>query len=216
MSDNTEKEPEYTDAEKREIETKIRESHPEYAGVLDQMGDLREKLQVVDRRRFADRINDDDVKQMIRDDRLENLSMVTKPSLCVRCGHEIRHSDNEAGRCEKIVGPPAYGEPSDTLCGCICECPPEPHVAVFSPSSNPINTPGMDFPTAIQQVMKGHRVTRLEWENPEIWLMMFYWGAISPKQPAGKYLSIHHADGAVNPLVIGDGDLLGDDWVVVV
>lgn len=179
MSDNTEKEPEYTDAEKREIETKIRESHPEYAGVLDQMGDLREKLQVVDRRRFADRINDEDVKQMIREERADVRSMLTEPPT-----EFVSETARKIGQ--------------------------------FSPSSNPVNTPGMDFPTAIQQVMKGHRVTRLEWENPEIWLMMFYWGAISPKQPAGKYLSIHHADGAVNPLVIGDGDLLGDDWVVVV
>ena len=86
----------------------------------------------------------------------------------------------------------------------------------FSPSSQPSTSPGMDFPTALKQVIKGNRVTRLEWEHPEIWLMMFYWGAINPKVQAGKYLSIHHADGTVHPLYVGDGDLLADDWVVVV
>lgn len=87
---------------------------------------------------------------------------------------------------------------------------------VFSPSSDPNKPVGMDFTSAIKQVLEGKRVTRLEWNNPEIYLLMFMWGNISPKQPAGKYLSIHHADGSVNPLVINDGDMLGDDWVVVV
>lgn len=156
-----------------------------------------ENPQVTDKRRFADRINDDDVKQMIRDNREEVRSIVTEP-------------EESKGRFERptvrqiLDAQQNLGE-GETLSG-----------ATFSPSSSPVNTPGMNFPAAIQQVMKGHRVTRLEWENPEIWLIMFYWGALNPKQPAGKYLSIHHADGAMNPLVIGDGDLMGDDWVVVV
>lgn len=86
----------------------------------------------------------------------------------------------------------------------------------FSPSSTPSQTPGMDFPMALKQVMKGNRVTRLEWENPNIWLMMSYWGAINEKVPAGKYLTIVHADGSRNPLYVHAGDLLADDWVVVV
>lgn len=86
----------------------------------------------------------------------------------------------------------------------------------FSPSSDPNKPVGMDFATAIQQVIEGKRVTRLEWGNPEIWLMMFVWSNINPKTPTGKYLTIHHADGAMNPLAISDGDLAGDDWVVVV
>ena len=134
---------------------------------------------VIDKRRFADRINDEDVKQMIRDDREEVRSMHTGPG---------------------------FPQVADGLLS----------PASYSPSSTPSDKPGMDFPTAIKQVMKGHRVTRLEWENPEIWLMMFYWGAINPKVPAGKYLSIHFADGAMSPLYVNDGDLLGDDWVVVV
>lgn len=91
----------------------------------------------------------------------------------------------------------------------------QPEGADFSPSSVPSPTPGMDFSTAIQEVIKGKRITRLEWENPEIWLMMYYWGTVNPKTPAGKYLSIHHADGSMNPLCIKDADLFADDWVVV-
>lgn len=150
-----------------------------------------ENPQVVDKRRFT-------------------TLAIEEPVLCLRCGHERRFSDNEGGTCEKIADEEGH------FCGCGCEFPPEPHFATFSPSSQPSTSPGMDFPTAMKQVIKGQRVTRLEWENPDIWLMMFYWGQINPKVQAGKYLSIHHADGAVSPLYIGDGDLLADDWIVVV
>lgn len=87
--------------------------------------------------------------------------------------------------------------------------------ADFSPSSQAKEVPGMDFPAAIREVIKGHRVTRLEWENPDIWLIMFYWGRINPKTGPGKYLSIHHADGTMSQLYVSDGDLLANDWVIV-
>lgn len=122
---------------------------------------------VVDKRRFADRINDDDVKESIREGLEDIHSIVSKP-------------------------------------------------LEFSPSSVQSATPGMNFGDALKQVVKGQRVTRLEWENPEIWLYMFYWGRQSPKVPEGKYLSIHHADGAVHPLTPNDGDMMADDWVIVI
>ena len=65
-------------------------------------------------------------------------------------------------------------------------------------------------------MLEGKRVTRLEWGNPDIFLFMFMWGQINPNVPAGKYLSIHNADGSVHPLYMSDGDMLGDDWVEVV
>lgn len=92
---------------------------------------------------------------------------------------------------------------------------PNPIEHQFSPSSEPKSVPGMDFGTALKQVARGQRVTRLEWENPEIWLYMFYWGQQNPNTPAGKYLSIHHADGTNNPLTPSDGDMMAEDWVVV-
>ena len=168
MSENTKDEPkEYTDEEKREIEAQIRANHPEYNGVLDQMGELREKLQVVDKRRFAENIN-------------PALDLTTRILSSV---------DGDM---------PIAGSPT------------------FSPSSNPNKPIGMDFSAAIQEVRKGNRVTKVEWGNPDTWLMMFMWTNINPKTPAGKYLTIHHADGAMHPLYISDGDLAGDDWVVVV
>lgn len=88
--------------------------------------------------------------------------------------------------------------------------------ASFSPSSDPSKPVGMDFSSAIKQVLEGKRVTRLNWGNPEIYLLMFMFGNINARVPTGKYLTIHHADGAMHPLYISDGDMLGDDWVVVV
>ena len=119
-------------------------------------------------------------------------------------------------RFTKLDIEPQETEPSDALRRVEEMMFVMPAQESFSPSSQPSTSPGMDFPTAMKQVIKGQRVTRLEWENPDIWLMMFYWGQINPKLPAGKYLSIHHADGVVSPLYIVDGDLLADDWIVVV
>lgn len=87
----------------------------------------------------------------------------------------------------------------------------------FSPSANPDSKHGlMDFTAAIKSVLEGKRVTRLEWNNPDIFLFMFMWGQMNPDVPAGKYLSIHNAEGHVHPLYMSDGDMLGDDWVEVV
>lgn len=88
--------------------------------------------------------------------------------------------------------------------------------STFSPSSDPNKPIGMDLGTALKQVNQGRRVTRLEWGNPEIYLLMFMWGDINPDVPSGKYLSIHNAAGHVHPLYLNDGDMLADDWVVVV
>lgn len=46
-------------------------------------------------------------------------------ALCPDCGHPIRFSDSEAGRCEKIVGP----SDAASLCGHVCRHPDEtaPH-----------------------------------------------------------------------------------------
>jgi hypothetical protein len=43
-------------------------------------------------------------------------------TLCPDCQHLIRFSDNEAGRCEKIIGP----SDAASLCGHICRHPDEP------------------------------------------------------------------------------------------
>lgn len=137
-----------------------------------------------------------------------------EPVRCLRCGHERRFSDNEGGTCEKFV--PPFDGPRDNLCGCLCEFPPEPHVATFSPASALSPTPGMDFGSALKQVLRGQPVTRLEWENPEIRLLLFRCRVPNFGVEDGNYLSIRRADGTVGPLFVSDADLRADDWVVVV
>lgn len=62
----------------------------------------------------------------------------------------------------------------------------------------------MTFAEAIQEITNGKWLSRKEWGNPNIYLLVWR-GA----------LSIHHADGHTTTLIVTDGDLLGDDWYVV-
>ena len=62
----------------------------------------------------------------------------------------------------------------------------------------------MDFPEALYSVIAGGKITKLEWGNPEIYLVM-----------NGGFLMLRKADGSLHRLIISDGDLLGLDWVAV-
>lgn len=214
----SEEKPAFTDEEKREIEAQIRENHPEYNGVLDQMGEIREKLQVVDKRRFAENSHQYIEHEHAWDGTHPEFGWV----ICSIC------------KGSPSAGKGADGDPEDYTACAVCgqhkskhnqaiQAAPEAEGSWdmiargdFSPSANPNKPIGMDFATALKQVREGKRVTRLEWGNPDTWLMMFVWSNINPKTPTGKYLTIHHADGAMHPLYINDGDLEGEDWVVVV
>lgn len=93
---------------------------------------------------------------------------------------------------------------------------PDESASQFSPAASPNKEmAGMDFGTALKTIVHGGRVTKLEWADPNIYLLMFMWGASNPNTPAGMYLTIHHADGTMHPLCVNDGDILGEDWVVV-
>ena len=61
----------------------------------------------------------------------------------------------------------------------------------------------MDFPEAMQAVIDGKLVTKLEWEDPEtvVWLD----GTLKISLPDSKPLD----------LIISEGDMTGTDWVVV-
>ena len=61
----------------------------------------------------------------------------------------------------------------------------------------------MDFPAAMGAVIAGDKVTKLEWDNPEIvvWLE--------------TNLRIKIADGTSHDLIVSDGDMIGMDWVTV-
>jgi len=62
----------------------------------------------------------------------------------------------------------------------------------------------LDFPDAIRAVIIGQRVTRLEWNNPDIY-----------GQIRHGMLQIHR-DGDWFNWLVNDGDLLATDWIVLV
>lgn len=62
----------------------------------------------------------------------------------------------------------------------------------------------MDFPDALREVIKGNMVTKLEWEDRNIYLIL-----------QDGYLRIHKEDDKFYNLIVRDGDLLGEDWIVI-
>lgn len=61
----------------------------------------------------------------------------------------------------------------------------------------------MDFPTALQAVMDGKKITRKLWNNED---SVVKWGG---------FLSLRKASGQMHQLLVSDGDLHGTDWIVV-
>ena len=61
----------------------------------------------------------------------------------------------------------------------------------------------MDFPTAMRAVINGKQVMRASWQQKEI-VFLF-----------NGFLSIKKADGNIHRLFVSDGDLIGDDWIVM-
>jgi hypothetical protein len=72
-----------------------------------------------------------------------------------------------------------------------------------SPSGLKEAPAGMDFPAAIRAVMAGHRVTRSEWEDREVFGLK-----------RDGLLMIKTKDG-YHQWIVSDGDMLGMDWEVV-
>ena len=68
--------------------------------------------------------------------------------------------------------------------------------------STPITKPVTDFPTAIQQVINGGVITKLEWNNPR--KICYLDGVLKIQQ-----------DHVVQPWAISDADMLGRDWIVL-
>ena len=61
-----------------------------------------------------------------------------------------------------------------------------------------------NFYEALKAVVSGQRIQRLEWEDKE------YYGVMD-----NNILCIHKPDGENHPWIISDGDLGGDDWIVI-
>lgn len=69
--------------------------------------------------------------------------------------------------------------------------------------SSPLPTSEMTFPQAIEKVIAGKKVTRVEWGNTRIYLMLWA-GFLNIKRPTGFH-----------QLLVSEGDMKGEDWIVV-
>lgn len=68
------------------------------------------------------------------------------------------------------------------------------------PQKSPVIT--MNFPAAMQAVIDGKKVTRLEWNSEDYGFLK------------GEYLMIK-IKGEEHQWVVRDGDILAEDWIVV-
>lgn len=62
----------------------------------------------------------------------------------------------------------------------------------------------MDFPSAIQKVIQGHKITKLEWQDPKVFVFIH-----------DGFLRINKVDGTIPQLLVSEADLVGTDWIVV-
>ena len=61
----------------------------------------------------------------------------------------------------------------------------------------------MSFPAAVQKIIDGEAVTKLEWNNPKIIVLL-----------KDGWLVIRKADMKDYTLKLSDGDMFGTDWVL--
>lgn len=61
----------------------------------------------------------------------------------------------------------------------------------------------MSFPEAMQEVIDGYRITKLEWDNIEHYAML-----------RNGLLMIYLADGW-HKWIVNDGDMMGMDWIIL-
>ena len=62
----------------------------------------------------------------------------------------------------------------------------------------------MSFPGAIQRIVDGGKVTKLEWNDPAICVFLH-----------NGFLSIKKKEGDIAQLIVSEADMLGNDWVIV-
>lgn len=73
-----------------------------------------------------------------------------------------------------------------------------------SPKVESVQIVKMDFYDAIRQVISGKSVARMEWKERGYFL-----------QIVDGRLKIHKPDGKFYDLIVTDGDILGEDWMLV-
>jgi hypothetical protein len=79
---------------------------------------------------------------------------------------------------------------------------PSPKVSK-TPTKAVIKEGVMDFPDALRKVIDGKKITKLEWNDPKIYLFL----------DGGRLRMMK--ENTLFDLIVSDGDLLGTDWVIV-
>lgn len=75
-----------------------------------------------------------------------------------------------------------------------------------SPTKSPVPHKGktMSFSEAITHIINGKKITRLDWKNSE------FYGVLKDTR-----LMLHKPDGKFYKWTINEGDLTGNDWIVI-
>ena len=73
-----------------------------------------------------------------------------------------------------------------------------------SPTPVKVESVEMNFSDAIKEVSLGKKITKLEWNNKDVY------GFLND-----NILSLHKEDGKNYQWIVNDGDLMGDDWLVI-
>lgn len=80
-----------------------------------------------------------------------------------------------------------------------------PQVSTKSPTKTKKSKPNqMDFFDALREVNQGKAITKLEWDNPEYFVLM-----------RNGHLTLHKPDKKFYDLIVTDGDMTGEDWIIL-
>lgn len=71
-------------------------------------------------------------------------------------------------------------------------------------SPTPRRVKEMDFPDALREVIAGKKITKLEWCNKEVY------GVLD-----GEVLVLWKDDGKEYQWILSEGDIKGEDWVII-
>lgn len=63
----------------------------------------------------------------------------------------------------------------------------------------------MTFPEALKFVILGSKITKLEWKNNAIYVLL-----------KNGFLMLHKEDNKDYQLLVSEADLVGEDWIVLV
>ncbi len=74
------------------------------------------------------------------------------------------------------------------------------------PVTNSSKETTMSFPDAVKEIIKGKKITKLEWGNKN------YYGFLDKEK---ALLVIHKPDNSLHQWLISEGDLLGNDFITL-